>query len=301
MKSIFVQISSYHDYELCNTITNAIAKSSKKYKINFGIHSIYHKENDILVPEYPNVNLEISKAPENLGMGLGRLIAHNFYSGEDYYFQIDAHTNFDQDWDSKYVDDINYYQSLGFSKIILTSYPKNYWYENGKAVIDESPSSSVTYISFHEDPSSFKNRRIPSQTAMPNEKKGIFSKSVSGGNIFATGEFIKPNPKIFANGEEIFIAARAWTSGYDLLLPRGIYIHHLYYNHNKPEASKRRLVWEDYPKITNDLDEISKREIYEMLDKNVIGEYHLGSQRTLEEFGIYAGLDFKTGEVLDPC
>lgn len=301
MKSIFVQISSYHDYELCNTILNAMSKSSKQTIINFGVHSIYYKENDIVLPDFSNIKILTSEAPENLGMGLGRLIAHNFYNGEDYYFQIDAHTYFDQDWDLSLIDDIEYYKSLGFSDIVLTAYPRNYSYKNGDVVLDEGESCNLTAISFHENKQMFKTTRVPSQTAMPNENGNIFSKSVSGGNIFATGGFIEPNPKIFANGEEIFIAARAWTSGYDLLIPRKIPIYHLYYDANSPAANKRRLAWNDYPDITKNLDISSKKEIYNTFTNNLVGKYHLGSSRTLSEFGLYAGLNFDTGEVFEPC
>lgn len=301
MKSIFVQISSYHDYELKNTIKNAMSRSSGKTQINFGIHSIYHEKNDILIPEGNNIKLAISKAPENLGMGIGRLIAHNFYNGEDYYFQIDAHTYFDQDWDLSYISDIDYYKSIGFSKIALTVYPKNYWYKKGEGVVTTDTASEVTEISFHEFPDSFKNKRIPSQTAMPNKNNNIFSKSVSGGNIFATGEFIKPNDKIFANGEEIFIAARAWTSGYDILLPKDIYIYHLYYNHDDPISNRRRLAWDDYTEITNNLDAISKKHIYDMFYDNIVGEGYLGTERSLLDFELYSGLNFKDGSIRKDC
>ena len=49
MKSIFVQISSYQDYELAKTIRDCLDKSSGEYDIHFGISLVFTKENiDIL-------------------------------------------------------------------------------------------------------------------------------------------------------------------------------------------------------------------------------------------------------------
>ena len=301
LSSIFVQISSYHDYELSKTIYSAIEKSSGNNQINFGVHVIYHENNDIDIPQLDNVKFEISKAPNNLGMGIGRNIAHSFYSGEDYYVQVDSHTAFDQNWDEIFINDIENYRRMGFEKPLLTSYPRNYWYENGIKKFDENSEKNITNISFHENPEMFKNSRVPSQTAMANLDGNIFSKSVSGGAIFTVGDFIKPNTKIFANGEEIFIAARAWTNGYDLLLPSRHVIYHLYYNHSNKEVNNRRLAWYDYVEECNNLDVISKKEIYDMFTENIIGEYHLGTTRTLEEYQTYSGLNFKTGEIEDLC
>jgi hypothetical protein len=301
MSSIFVQISSYHDYELSKTIKSAISESSGNNVINFGIHSIYYEKNDIDIPKLKNLKFEISRAPNNLGMGKGRLIAHQFYSGEDYYVQVDAHTMFDKNWDEIFINDIKQYKSLGFEKPLLTSYPRNYWYQDGVRHFDENFENNVTCISFHENPQSFADARIPSQTAITNKDKNIFSKSVSGGAIFTVGEFIKPNPKIFANGEEIFIAARAWTNGYDLLLPSRHVIYHLYYNHLDKDINNRRLVWNDYSDFQNELNVISKKEIYDMFTQNIIGEYNLGNIRSLNDFSTYSGLNFKNGTIIDSC
>ena len=299
MESIFVQISSYHDYELPKTIMDILNKSSGDFQINFGIHHIYFQEDDIEIPNLPNVNVAISKAPSNLGMGLGRKIAHQFYNGEDYYLQVDAHSRFDPNWDRFIVGEIKRYQAMGFAKPLLTMYPRNYWYEeDGSEHFDEANENS-TYISFHENKQLFMDMRFPSQTAMPNENN-IFCKSVSGGCIFTVGDFVIPNDKIFANGEEFFIAARAWTRGYDILLPSRMYMSHLYYDGNNKPKNRRRLVWEDVSgNLLNVLTTVSYTEIKKMFTENLIGPDYLGTERTLEEFGTYAGVDFNTGEVFD--
>lgn len=298
MESIFVQLSSYHDYELPNTINSAIQKASGEYQINFGVHHIYYETDDIQLPDSPSVKVIRSKAPANLGMGLGRMIAHGLYDGETYYVQVDSHTKFEQDWDKIFIEDIKYYQSLGIQKPVLTAYPKNYWY-NEDGTTGEDVEGLCTVISFHEKPELFKNMRYTSQTAMPNFPGNIYTRSVSGGSIFTVGPFIKPNPKILAGGEELVIAARAYTHGYDLVIPRKIVISHLYYDHTKPEANKRRLVWYDYPPLINTLDQASQAEMKRLFLDAPIEEYGFGTERTLEDFGRFVGLDFQTGEIIE--
>jgi len=293
-KSIFVQITSYHDYELEKTVADAINKSSKNNEIRFGIHSIYFEKNNIVIPDFPNVKYLISRAPENLGIGRGRHIANSLYSDEDYYFQVDAHSRFDQNWDEFLIDEVERYKSLGFSKPLITNYPKPYWYEGDEEKTRDHPEVVTQFSWRYED--RFKERRTPMQLSFKNPDDNVKSISVSGGCIFTEGLFQEPNKNIFADGEEIFMAARAFTEGFDLLLPSKTFMYHLYYGDEG--KNQRRLVCHDWPEICGQLEAISKEEIFEVLSKGLIGRYRLGTVRTLKEYGEYAGLDFDTGEVL---
>lgn len=297
MKSIFVQLASYHDYELPKTIADAIEKASGKHKINFGVHHNYFEVDDIELPALPNVKIERSKAPHNLGMGTSRKIAHQFYDGEDYYLQVDAHTRFRENWDDNYISMIQHYQSLGFEKPLLTSYPKNYWYAADEVKMDEG--WTVSNISFEENKERFMRERVPSQTALSTLTGNMFTRSVSGGSIFTVGPFIKPNPDMHSIGEEILIAARAYTSGYDLLIPKQGQLAHLYYDHSNPSNNKRRMVWIDFPELASSFEQRGGDVMRSIFKENLIGEYHFGTERSLDEFEIFSGLDFATGIVID--
>jgi hypothetical protein len=294
--SIFIQLASYHDYELPGTILNALEMSSGNHQINFGVHHNYYEVDDILIPNISNVKATISKAPHNLGMGISREIAHNFYCGEDYYMQVDAHTRFRENWDNNYIVEIDYYRSLGFEKPLLTTYPRNYWYTDGKMEHDEG--WAISCISFEEDKERFATLRVPSQMAWSNPKGNVFSRSVSGGSIFTVGPFFVPNRRTHSVGEEILIAARAYTHGYDLLVPRQNQLSHLYYDHTKAGVNGRRLVWQDFPEKSSDFEKIGLEEVQSIFKNNVIGDQGFGTERTLEEFEVFAGLDFASGAVI---
>jgi hypothetical protein len=298
-KSIFVQISSYHDYELEKTLRNALLKSSGETHIVFGIHSIFFNNNDWLEPvkKFSNVKLIESKAPENLGVGIGRHVAHQLYSGEDYYFQIDAHSRFDQNWDTFLINEIENHKNNGFQKPIITNYPKPYWYE-GDIEVTRNVQEPVLQF-YWKSKENFYKYRQPGQDTIVNPVGNIHSISISGGCMFSEGEFLKPNSLIFFDGEEVFNAARAYTSGYDLFVPAKPFMYHLYSNKNSTGKNRRRFITEDWVEETYALEAISKEELVSVLsNEGLVGEYRLGNKRSLLEYGEYCGLNFKTGEII---
>lgn len=303
MASIFIQISSYRDPELKPTILDAIEKSSGKHKINFGVHVSYLNESEIYVPKIENLKYEASKAPKNVGVGIGRYIAHQFYNNEDFYLQCDSHSRFVENWDEIAINSVLNYQIQGIKKPLLTMYPANYWYldetftETSSDLLDPD---YKTIISFHQKPENFKKLRIPSQTAMP-AKGSIFTRSISAGSLFTVGPFMAPNKDMAFWGEEIIMAARAYTHGYDLVVPDKQYLYHLYYNHEKPELNRRKIFWQDFPEEFERMNAESQKIVYKVLLEETIGEGYLGSERTLAEYGRFAGLDFLHGEIIENC
>jgi len=303
--SIFVQIAAYRDFEVTPTILDAIKQSSGNHTINFGVHTVYLEESEINIPDLPNVKHAESKAPDNIGLGIGRALAHQFYDGEDYYLQCDSHSRFIKGWDEVAIHSVLNYQIQGIHKPLLTMYPANYWYPSLDAKFVEKDvlsSGQLRNISFHENPDQFRKTRIPLQTAMPIVDGSVFVKSVSGGSIFTVNGFQPFNTDIAFYGEEIWLAARAYTHGFDIVVPDEQYMYHLYYNHNKPaEINKRKLLWADFPDQFNALDVISKDLIYKTLTEGTTGDMLLGTERTIAEYGIFAGLDFINGEILENC
>jgi hypothetical protein len=302
MNSIFLQIAAYHDYELPKTIANAALQSSGKNKIHFGIHNCYREIKHIHIPnvnkiDHIKLNIIESQAPNNIGVGLSRTIANNFYDGEDYYLQVDSHTRFVKDWDIGFINSLRHYQACGVDKPLLTSYPAGYYYDDN-LVEKFNTNYSLTNISFHQK-LDFSDNMVPHQTGVPVTNN--LSKSVSGGCIFSIGDFhkIAINKKMYNWGEEILVAARAFTHGYDLLLPDKQYLFHLYYDASKSfQHNLRRHAWTDWPVEHGEFVTGSNAEIKNIFSNQIIGEQALGSVRTLDEFGEFAGLDFRTGKVI---
>lgn len=300
MASIFIQLASYHDFELGKTMYDAIYKSSKFHEIHFGVHNCYYKEKEMYIPQYPNLRIVESLAPENIGVGIARSIANSLYDGQDYYLQIDAHTRFEYNWDDSLIKLIEQYKDYGFEKPLLSMYPGTWRYnDNLKEVIEYS--TEVTSTAFKDKPEMFEESMIPNQVAVAPED-WIYQKAIAGGFIFTTGDYAElgVNEKIMFYGEEIIMAARAYTHGYDLLIPDKHYIYHLYFDTDSVfQKNMRRHTWKDHYEEWARLEGVSKAEVVDILSNKRIGPGALGTVRTLEEYGEYVGLDFANRKLLN--
>jgi len=299
MPSIFVQIASYEDPELYSTISDAVAKSSGLMTINFGVHASYVNPNGFSIPPKSNTKVTHSFPPNNIGVARSRRIADSFYDGEDFYLQIDAHSRFKKNWDEFLVYEYYRYKGLGIDNPLITAYPMPFWYEDGKEFYQDV--DFVHTIDLTHDKQLFLDWRHPKQSQVINTKHSVFTPSVSAGSIFAKGKVPIPSKEIFFDGEEITIAAMAYTQGYDIVLPQAPYMYHLYYSTYKETDTKRKIVWQEWPAEYAELNSLSKEHIKNTFLNNVVGEGHLGDKRTLKEFSEFCGLDFETGAVQPTC
>jgi len=300
VSSIFIQLASYHDFELPKTIFDCISKSSKKHKLTFGVHACYNETQQVFIPLLENVKLIESKSPENIGVGAARNVANSLYNGEDYYLQIDSHTRFLQDWDEKLINFVLQLQEHGIKKPLISAYPGGYSYNDSlEEVINYS--SDVTLISFKERPEQFTTQLIPSQLAVAPEGQCL-QPSISAGFIFTIGSFSELgfNEKIMFWGEEILTAARAYTHGFDLFIPDQQYFYHLYYDPAVVfQKNLRRHVWQDFSEEFYKKDAIAKQEVIDIFTSNRIGPGALGSERSLKEYGDMAGLSFEERKLIE--
>lgn len=302
MPSIFVQIPAYRDFELSKTIEDCIKQSSGNNVIHFGVHNCIAFHDEVVVAQRDNVSIKTSIAPENIGLQQARYIANEFYDGEDYYFQIDSHMRFVKNWDEICIRAVVEYQSMGLAKPLITQYPPGYTYDdNSKEKYDDNSTFHQVGIWFGENIKQFEETLIPTQTAKVLSNECGFTKSVSGGNIFTLGEFahIKPNPKIAFWGEEPLIAARAFTHGFDLVMPFAHSVYHLYHSHQPFVKVRRHHVWQDYPDIWQVKDNESKEEYRRIFENRVVGEFALGTTRSLGDYEEFAGLDFVGRKILN--
>lgn len=303
MKSIFIQIPAYRDHELNNTVRSLVENASGFIKLSFGIHNCVLFSGETIVdtnyPFWVTVNYAESVAPKNIGLQKSRYIANEFYSGEDYYLQIDSHMRFAKNWDAILITDLEKITSCGINKPLITMYPAAYVYDEDGNAIFKHGLEHMTEISFFDDIKKFKNTLIPSQTAVTARENCVFTPSVSGGFIFTSGDFhqIKPNEKIAFWGEEPLIAARAFTHGFTLVVPLTPVVGHLYIGEQSFEKTRRHHVWTDFSKEWEILDAESKAEYRTIFTDRVVGEGALGSERTLDEYEEFSGLNFRDGTV----
>ena len=248
---------------------------------------------------WAQIRYEESIAPNNIGLQKARYIANELYDGEDYYLQIDSHMRFVQDWDLKVIKMIEDYILDGIENPLITMYPPSYWYEEDGVTEKYDVATNLTRILFTENPAKFKETLIPTQTAHRIPDGCVYTASTSGGFTFTSGSFanIKPNQKIAFWGEEPLIAARAFTHGFNLVVPTEYLAYHLYASNQSFQKIRRKHAWKDFFKEWSPLLTLSDIEYKIIFTENRIGPNGFGDKRSLRDYEEFAGLDFTTGEV----
>jgi hypothetical protein len=112
---------------------------------------------------------------------------------------------------------------------------------------------------------------------------------------FTLGKFseeVQHDPEFYFHGEEMSIAVRAYTHGYDLFHPHKVVIWHEY---TRKGRIKQWDVDRDWVNKNNSSHK-KNRKLFEM-DGEVndidFGKYGFGTERTLREYEIYSGIRFQ--------
>lgn len=292
MKTIFVNIPSYQDPEIWETVDNFYKNAKYPERIYFGItnQTDNKKLHEEVLIRFPNVQMDILELGSIVGCQPARINSHRFYNNQDYYLNMDSHMRCILNWDEELVNDFEKLQEREGPSVITcyaAPYDKD---ENGADIIREVPYSTSFYMQEHNI-THFKKHGIP-QFCAYNQEYGIETPSpyVSGHFFFTSRQAILDAPfvkEVMFTEEEIFMAVRFYTAGYNLYNPKKTYIYHRY------GRGGRRLFWEDFPELWYERDIESRNFVNNVLQNNIINDANgLLSKRTLSEFESYSGLNF---------
>lgn len=301
-RKIFVQIASYRDPQLITTIEDMLSKADNPDLFSFGICWQYDESEEI--SKYDNLNhFRIKKYhySQSQGLGWARSECNKLYNGEELTLQLDSHHRFEKSWDTMMLED--YYQARLFSdKPILTTYLTPFEPEEKK--YNETPCLMSQYEFSPDKLLMSRPWYIGDYKA---RKKVIKARTLSGHFFLVEGNFIKEvpyDPDIYFGGytEETTLSVRAFTNGYDFYSPYRQYIWHEYTRNNRPKH------WEDHgtqdsigykktKKTSGERDTFARnktRQLFGQENHNIeMGKYGLGKNRSLHDYEVYGGFDFK--------
>ena len=134
--SIFISVASYRDPHLQLTLKSAVENASNPSGLFFGIVNQDVARNEVdysFLPDYSLIKIH----PRNArGVGLARSKAMSLYNGEDYFLQVDSHTQFVKNWDLKCIEQLKLAKQVsGNKKTILSCYPPPYSMDNSQVFI----------------------------------------------------------------------------------------------------------------------------------------------------------------------
>jgi hypothetical protein len=301
MNKVFVSIASYRDPELLKTIRSLLsnAKNPESLKIVIVWQHAEEDEWDSL-QEYENdERFEIVDVHHSNSMGVcwARSVAQQYYNGEEYYLQLDSHHRFEYGWDVTLKDYVNYLRCKGYKKPVLTSYLPPYFPETEKTSQEVWGLNIDRFLP--EGPPFLRPHGIDNWKDLTEPFKTRF---LSAHFVFTLGSFAKDapyDPNLYFHGEETSMAVRAYTKGYDLFSPHRPVAYHEYTREGKKKHWDDNRDWSD-----RDLKSYQRfRKLFGMepsctpCERKAMKPYDFGTERTLQDYEMYAGLKFETKQI----
>lgn len=293
---IFVQIASYRDPELIPTLRDCIEKSDNPDNLVFSIcwqHSKDDKWDNLDEfkddPRFKIIDIDYS---ESKGACWARNTLQQQYNGERYTLQLDSHHRFVDGWDTELINMLEGLRRAGHKKPLLTSYISSY-----DPKIDPEGRTQVPWLMnfdrfIPEGAIFFLPATIPDWET---RTEPIPARFYSAHFAFSLGSFVEEvphDPEYYFHGEEISIAVRAFTHGYDLFHPHKIIAWHEYTREGRTKQWDDDESWH----LKNTDSHLRNRKLFEMdgLEKDIdFGIYDFGTVRTLDDYERYAGVSFK--------
>lgn len=294
-EKILIEIAAYLDPELLNTVNSAIIQADNPDRLYF---SICYQNNDLedlnKLKQIKNCRVIHLREEETKGACYARYLCQSQIEDEKYVLQIDSHMRFVKHWDTKMIECLH---SLNDPKAIITFYPQNCNEEMMKLPLDDpafdNPTAGgVMYTDGfgHENSYFLKNRCLPiDMNDHRHKKRNAF---LSAGNFFTFSEAHKTvlhDPEMYFYGDELPMSIRLFTHGWNLYNYGECYVYHQYERKNQKFSPVKDA-------MPNELKRFKKLIKIDPNDKE-LGEFGLGTERTLKEYEEFAGIEFKTKAV----
>jgi hypothetical protein len=291
--TIFVSIAAYRDPELIPTLRDCVARARWPDELRFGV--CWQHGTDEPRPSAPEpARMRLIDVPwqDSRGACWARAEIMARYDGEDWFLQLDSHHRFVQDWDRLLIEQA---EGCGTSRMLLSTYPANYDPDVPRGVSDVATRLQLNgfnpngNVSFGARPmTDAATRAVPMR-----------ARFLGAGMVFAPGRFVADvpyDPELYFDGEELTLAIRAFTHGYDLFHP----VTHVLWHQESPRLRVRH--WDDHVagqgvSVTGrERDAVSHDKVGRFLEQHGIGAFGCGTARSFGEYQVYAGLDFRRRE-----
>ena len=287
---ILIEIASYKDPELLNTVTSALLQADNPDRVYF---SICYQSDDMVmldkIKKIKNCKIKALKSREARGSCYARYLCQQMIDDEEYIYQIDSHMRFVKHWDTEMISAL---LSLKDENAIISFYPPACTEEmmalplDDKA-FDEPSSGGVMYVvNFQENSLFLSTNCIPID--MNDKRSGQRNPLIGAGNFFSYSKVHKEvihDPDMYFYGDEFAMSVRLYTYGYNVYSYGKCYVYHQYERKNQ-----------EFPKVanamSNELDRLCN--LLGLSNKKTdMGKFGLGKKRTIEEYQKFAGIDIK--------
>lgn len=295
-KRIFIQIASYRDPQLPATLRDCISRARNPSHLHFCIAHQYDENEDVSEFEtnHPSgADFTFIRIPyqDSNGACWARNLIQQHYRGEAYTLQLDSHHRFADDWDLTCIEMLMDLQAKGFPKPLLTAYlpsfdpeadPDGRIHQAWRMNFDRFTPEGVVF---------FRPGEIPHWRDLSDPVPARF---FSAHFTFTLGQHcieVAHDPEYYFHGEEISLAVRSYTHGYDLFHPHLLVAWHEYTRKGRTKHWDDDRQWH----VRNSASLRRNRCLLGVDRENgecEFGRYGLGNVRTLAQYEIYAGVRF---------
>ncbi|MEZ5416777.1 MAG: GlcNAc-transferase family protein [Vicinamibacterales bacterium] len=237
-QTIFVSIAAYRDPQLVPTVEDCLAQARHPERLRFGI-CWQHGPDEGPLPWAGDPRFRIIDVPwqDSRGACWARAEVMARYGGEDYFLQIDSHHRFVEGWDEAAIAELRLAPS---PRPVLTAYVTPFDPEHPEA--REHVPMQMNFDRFTEQgivlcrPGELRDWQTRTAPA--------HARFLSAHFLFAPGAFVRDvpyDPGLYFTGEEITMAVRAFTHGYDLF-----HLHVMLAWHEYTRAYRPHKHWTDH-------------------------------------------------------
>ncbi|XXQ31507.1 Glycosyltransferase 2-like domain-containing protein [Plasmodiophora brassicae] len=310
--TIFVSIASYRDNACVLTLREMFDKAVSPKRVFVGLvdqTKLAAEDSDDVPCESmltgeERQRVRLVRIPSNMARGPthARYMASKLWDGEQYFMQIDAHSHFMVGWDDQLISNLR--QLPNPSRSAITHYPPGREDELGKpdvtwiCVANDHEQAPAGLFTQGQDVCRQANMSPGIALSAAGERTTCLSPFMGGGffaaesHVLYDAPFDRYLPYIF-HGEEVLIAARIWTSGWDMYTPIVNIVSHVYGGRTKnvhvesqnwvpicraSEARARHIL---NSRIDDEVD----------FDRSEIEHLGVGTVRPLQDYMKFAGLE----------
>jgi|GEM_PF-801106 len=293
---IFVQIASYRDPDCQWTVKDLFEKAAHPERIFVGICWQFDKKEDGICFEEPypypdQVRVHEVDASQSKGVCWARSLVQKLWKDEQFVFQIDSHMRFEPGWDDMLISMWNQCEN---EKAVLTCYPPGFTPPNK---FERRWIFGMSAKHFDDDGIFLMHGAPPFEVGKNEPPRPIPGAFASANMLFGPASMLRDipyDPYIYFFGEEITMAVRLWTHGYDLYHPNRLVIFHDWNRNKRPTHFTDFRDWRK-------LNDVAYKRVRHLLNierttdqaaLKDLAKYGLGRARSLDQYQKYSGIDF---------
>lgn len=299
---VFVAIAAYREPEVADTIASCLDRAAKPELLRFGVCLQYDDSlpgagADALDRVADRATVEQIRLPftEARGGCWARYQAQGLYDGEGFTLQVDAHSRMGDGWDDELRSVL---RELPSDKPLLTGFPPLYDLIDDDVQLREDADLPlpITVVEHWSHDGWIHHPVIPAPTEAPRAARR--TRVLSGAFVFTVGRWnveVRQDPEHLYAGEEFALTLRSFTQGYDLWNPPRRVVWHRHHPGGNPkyilDDPDQRFEWR-HARACKRL-----RLLLAGDPDGVLGPFGLGSDRTLDDYRRFSGLDHETYEI----